>query len=312
MIPVDVRAAALPALGFLALSGPDAAAFLSAQFSQRMPPANSGTACLAAWHDPKGRVRSLCRILAAPGALILIAERAGIAPLAQQLRRYVLRADVAIEDVSDCWRAVALLPIPGRSDGGISATACESADLNPTRCEPLHGVQQIPLGPGLSYWLGLLDNVDAACRRLPRAAPDAAIRAEIALGLPPLGYWPEPHFLGQMLNLDRLEAIAFDKGCYPGQEVLTRAHRLGSVKRRLFRYASPAAAPAAGTLLLDSALEPVGDVVRAIDTDAGCELLAVTRSDASVGALVCADAPEHSLRRLPLPTDSPDDQKVRA
>ena len=43
-----------------------------------------------------------------------------------------------------------------------------------------------------------------------------------------------------MLNLDLLDAIAFDKGCYTGQEVIARAHYRGRVKRRLQRFLSAA------------------------------------------------------------------------
>ena len=45
-------------------------------------------------------------------------------------------------------------------------------------------------------------------------------------------------FVAQMSNLDALDAIAFDKGCYTGQEVIARAHYRGRVKRRLQRFAS--------------------------------------------------------------------------
>jgi folate-binding Fe-S cluster repair protein YgfZ len=79
-----------------------------------------------------------------------------------------------------------------------------------------------------------------------------------------------------MLNLDLLGAIAFDKGCYTGQEVIARAHYRGRVKRRMQRWHN----------LSGSRLEPgqwaqAGDgrpliVVRAVDDGAGAqELLAV-------------------------------------
>jgi hypothetical protein len=45
-------------------------------------------------------------------------------------------------------------------------------------------------------------------------------------------------FVAQMLNLDALDAIAFSKGCYTGQEVIARAHYRGRVKRRLQRFVS--------------------------------------------------------------------------
>ena len=46
-------------------------------------------------------------------------------------------------------------------------------------------------------------------------------------------------FVAQMLNLDLLGGIAFDKGCYTGQEVIARAHYRGRVKRRLQRWHAP-------------------------------------------------------------------------
>src|SRR5262249_28125334 len=38
-----------------------------------------------------------------------------------------------------------------------------------------------------------------------------------------------------------LDAIAFDKGCYTGQEVIARAHYRGRVKRRMQRFVTRAA-----------------------------------------------------------------------
>ena len=40
-------------------------------------------------------------------------------------------------------------------------------------------------------------------------------------------------FVAQMLNLDLLDGISFNKGCYTGQEIIARTHYLGRVKRRL-------------------------------------------------------------------------------
>jgi folate-binding protein YgfZ len=306
MIPIDCRAAALPDLGFLALSGNDADSFLSAQLSQRIPPPDSGSACLAAWHDPKGRVRALCRVLATPGALLLIAERAGVVPLAQQLRRYVVRADVHIDDVSDAWRGTALLYA---TEGPAIDTHVRSLDADSAQLktgETRNRLQAVRIGPRLVHLFGGPAEIAAVCRELPVADQNAAVRAEIELGLPPLRYWPEPLVLGQMLNLDRLGAIAFDKGCYPGQEILTRTHHLGNIKRRLYRYSAATAPPAPGTPVLDSERTTVGEVIRAASADIGCQLLAVTRIDARDGALVCANATDSPLRRLPLPTDVPD------
>jgi folate-binding protein YgfZ len=78
----------------------------------------------------------------------------------------------------------------------------------------------------------------------------AAIRA----GIPEVYRATSEAFVAQMLNLDLLGAIAFDKGCYTGQEVIARAHYRGRVKRRAQRWLN------AG----DAKLAP-GDAARASD-----------------------------------------------
>jgi folate-binding protein YgfZ len=65
---------------------------------------------------------------------------------------------------------------------------------------------------------------------------------DIADGLPQVYGATSEEFVAQMLNLDVLGAIAFDKGCYTGQEVIARAHYRGRVKRRMQRFMSREAA----------------------------------------------------------------------
>ena len=61
-------------------------------------------------------------------------------------------------------------------------------------------------------------------------------RADVAAGMPQVYAATSEAFVAQMLNLDLLGAIAFDKGCYTGQEVIARAHYRGRVKRRMQRW----------------------------------------------------------------------------
>jgi folate-binding protein YgfZ len=77
-----------------------------------------------------------------------------------------------------------------------------------------------------------------------------------------------------MLNLDKLGAISFQKGCYTGQEVVARTEHLGKSKRRLMRYEADVAGIRMGDKLSDGE-HNVGDVVNV----AGRELLAVTPVD---------------------------------
>jgi folate-binding protein YgfZ len=66
--------------------------------------------------------------------------------------------------------------------------------------------------------------------------PDDWLAADIAAGIPHVYAATSEAFVAQMLNLDLLDGIAFDKGCYTGQEVIARAHYRGKVKRRMQRF----------------------------------------------------------------------------
>jgi folate-binding Fe-S cluster repair protein YgfZ len=75
-----------------------------------------------------------------------------------------------------------------------------------------------------------------------------------------------------MLNLDLVGAIAFDKGCYTGQEVIARAHYRGRVKRRMQRFhqvTSQPLAPGASARTAD------GRALVVVRTAAGGEVLAI-------------------------------------
>jgi folate-binding Fe-S cluster repair protein YgfZ len=74
-----------------------------------------------------------------------------------------------------------------------------------------------------------------------------------------------------MLNLDRLGAISFSKGCYTGQEVVARTEHLGVSKRRLMRYQTESDSVAVGDKLTDDGRN-IGEVVNVM----GHDLLAVT------------------------------------
>ncbi len=75
--------------------------------------------------------------------------------------------------------------------------------------------------------------------RIEELAQTAEVSHEldaVRAGMPQVYPATSEAFVAQMLNLDLLGAIAFDKGCYTGQEVIARAHYRGRVKRRMQRW----------------------------------------------------------------------------
>jgi folate-binding protein YgfZ len=124
--------------------------------------------------------------------------------------------------------------------------------------------------------------------------------AGIRAGLPQV--YPETYemFVAQMLNLDLLGGVSFEKGCYTGQEIIARTHFRGAIKRRMFRFECACPPPAPGARVL-AGEQHAGDVVDAAATDEGCELLAVINLAQADAELELESNRGARLRQLPLP-----------
>jgi tRNA-modifying protein YgfZ len=127
--------------------------------------------------------------------------------------------------------------------------------------------------------------------------------AGIRAGLPQV--YPETHeaFVAQMLNLDLLGGINFEKGCYTGQEIIARTHFRGAIKRRMLRFECACPPPPPGVRIL-AGDQHAGDVVDAAATGSGCELLAVINLSQQDAALELESNRGVQLHKLSLPYSS--------
>lgn len=99
-------------------------------------------------------------------------------------------------------------------------------------------------------------------------------RQNILDGIPVIYPQTSDHFVPQMVNLDLLGGINFQKGCYTGQEIVARLHYLGQLKRRMFLLRSPGGPASPGdALYLPEGEQAVGEVVDSRPDDAGGSLL---------------------------------------
>lgn len=116
--------------------------------------------------------------------------------------------------------------------------------------------------------------------------------AAIQLGVPWIGSEQSEKFTPHMLNLDLLDAISFDKGCYTGQEIVARTHHRGATKRRTFRFERSGPVSVGEKVSLDG--RDIGEVLNV----AGNELLAVVPVAQASETLLVDGSP---LLPLPLP-----------
>ena len=74
----------------------------------------------------------------------------------------------------------------------------------------------------------------------PCAAEEAWTLQEIRAGRPLITGATQDQFVPQMENLEKLGGIDWQKGCYPGQEIVARSQYRGQVKRRMVHRRAPA------------------------------------------------------------------------
>jgi len=186
----------------ITLSGADAIAFTHAQLSSDVLALATGHWQWSAWLDPKGRVRVFLQVARLTDDRLVLVPRGGDAEaIAADLKRFVFRAKVEVS-VSDTLHVA-------DGDGVTDGEASEA-----------HGV--LTLGEG-----------DASLRIGAHAGDDAWIARHIARGFAWLPDAALNALLPPALSMERLGAVAFAKGCFPGQEIAARLHFLGGHKRHL-------------------------------------------------------------------------------
>jgi folate-binding protein YgfZ len=267
-------------LAIVSVHGADARAFLHAQLATDLRALGAGAAVLTAWCSPKGRVLFAPEVLASEDGFHLLVDPAQAADLARRLRLYVLRAQVEVGERGTDWAGIrctglAASPVPGlvtASDGEVC------------------------------WYLGPREAVASCWTDLPATAvaPATARLDDIRRARPRLGPATADQFLPQELDLDRGLGVSFDKGCYPGQEIVARVRYRGSVKRRLARLAS-AQALASGDRLVDAGGDtPRATVVDAVALGGSWEALVVLDADAGeVAPAAHPDLPCRILDRAP-------------
>jgi folate-binding protein YgfZ len=294
MIP---RYCLTPDRACIEVRGEDAQTFLQAQLSRAIDPLEP-FAPLAGWHDARGRVRSVFRVVRKHDRWLLIAPSEGLDATVARLKMFVLRAAVIIERSSEIHTAMLI-----NADPRLLAILGLPISAPPNAVVEHDAMSWVRLAEDTWQAVGPRSTVDDFDVRVARGRAALADLAEVRLGIPAIGPSLAERFVAQMLNLDELDALSFDKGCYPGQEIIARVRHLGSVKRRMRRYsAETTELPPPGTAVTGEAGAAVGEVVRAAPSEAGIELLAVIDHEAAPGPLHVDGT---ALREEPLPYPVP-------
>ncbi len=304
-------------MGLLSVSGEDAVSFLHGQFSNDLIHLGTDTVRLAAYCHHQGRILALFHVWKSDDRLYLMMPRDMLAAMQKRLQLYVLRSKVRFSDESG---KTAILGM-----GGANAEAALSARF-PTRPQkPLDKIENengvlIRAGDAFGaprYLLvvpaeRLQETESFLSSSLSVCDENSWILGDIEAGLPQITLPVQDRFIPQMVNLEQVGGLSFQKGCYPGQEVIARSQYRGTVKRRLFHgyVTSVAESPpetevnlTAGAELFDSSGQACGTVILSARRDENrIDLLAVVQVDAKERDVIRvekADGPVVSWVPLP-------------
>jgi folate-binding protein YgfZ len=301
-IRVSYSAAELQRLGFLSCTGDEARAFLHAQLTSDVAALTTGEARLAGWCSAKGRLLATFLVFMR-GEEILLQVPREIAPVvAKRMSMFILRAKAKLVDASDRW---AQFGVWGEGAAERLAALGLAVPLGAMRVTHGDGGSVVQVAP--QRFLAIVPTAQRERIAALANATDEGAWAleEIRAGRPQVVLATQDQFVPQMINLERLGAVDFKKGCYPGQEIVARTQYRGVLKRRMVR-ARVAAQAAAGDELFADELpgQASGAVVNAASApDGSSELLAVVQISAAEGTmpirLRAADGPV--LELLPLP-----------
>lgn len=267
------RAARLTGRGVVAVGGEAARDFLQGLVTADMERLAPGGATNAALLTPQGKILFEFIIHARPDGQYLLDTPAGMAgELAKRLMFYRLRAkvDIAARD------GLAVIAIWG--DGPVPEVP--GAVVDPRL--PALGLRAVVPA----------EEADAILSHVPPADEAAWDARRIALGVAELSrdYRASEAFPHEA-NLDQLGGVAFDKGCYVGQEVVSRMHHRGTARSRFVPVAISGPAPAPG-----APVEIGGKVSGIMGSSAGTEGIALVRLDRLADALSGRRLPDGAVR----------------
>ncbi|HVK80690.1 MAG TPA: folate-binding protein [Verrucomicrobiae bacterium] len=249
------RIARLPERSTVAVEGPDAHKFLQDLITNDLDLLKSQSAVHAGLLSPQGKVLFEFIVVQTERGFVLDTVRARAKDLVKRLTLYKLRAKIEISDRSEDQDVYAAW-------GEGAANVAPNAYVDPRL--PELGVRIVRVKDA-----AIADTEDVAAYDAHR----------IALGVPEAD---KDYALGDTFPheacLDILHGVAFDKGCFVGQEVVSRMQHRGTARKRFVIVTGAAALPPAKTEIT-AGEEPARAVIGVMGSSAGTSGLALVRLD---------------------------------
>jgi len=225
-------------LGVIKVTGKDAQSFLQRQLTNDVKQVTEVKAQLNAWCSPKGRTIANFRLFKSEEIYYIFLPEENIVSVLKRMQMFVLRDDVKLEDISYSFARIGLAG--ANSQALLADCLGQTPDLtvNSTLTHNeiivLRVTSDIPRYVIISKAARLQKVWECLSQKARPVGTQAWKLLNILAGFPQILLETKEEFTPQMINLQLLGGISFTKGCYVGQEVVTRTQHLGILKRRLY------------------------------------------------------------------------------
>ncbi len=266
----------------LLVTDEDAADFLQSQFSNELRPFEAGRCTYGLWLDVKGKVIGDSVIFCeGEERFRLLSEHTTAATIAQKLEQHIIADDVEIEALPP-GAALALV-------GNGASAVLEALGVQVPADEVFVTVSGLIIsqgrrsqGPSFELWSDSAATIAALRVRLIEhgvrfVSEDRVQLTRIAAGIPSV---PSEIGPGDLPGEGALvgDGVSLTKGCYLGQEVVSRMYNLGRPQRGLFRVSGSKTAPICPIALYNRESKKIGELRSAFSAENGWQGVALLKT----------------------------------
>ena len=198
------------------VSGPDSEDFLQRLLTNDIKQIAEKEMQLSSWCNIKGRVSILVRVIRYQDYFMLLVDDFNLEKLFQALNKFVFNSNVTITNLSDNFRIYVGLNFKIGKDSNIIIKENHlNWEIEPT-AEKSHDPRESDAYRDITpYAIYCINNL------IPFLSENLCDK-----------------FLPQEINLEQLGGLSFNKGCFPGQEIIARVKYRGKLKKRLKKFIS--------------------------------------------------------------------------
>ena len=298
----------------LVIAGDDALSFMQGQFTNDVEKIDADNSQMNGFCNKKGRMIANFRLFKHQNNYFVSIKDDLVDLSIEHLQNYILRAHVAIQDVSE---QLIHLGLSGDKSPALLEEYIENVKTENDSVS--HNENYIAIrvaGPQPRYeifcslehaktlWEKLTDQVDIV-------NASSWDYLNIQAGLPYIDSQTSGEFVPQMANMELINGVSFTKGCFTGQEIVARMHYLGKLKKRCYKiHIASEEQPKTGAKLFAENARAGQNTGAIIMTEknpvSGYDALAVIQIADTDSKLFLngADGPAVSVKELPYSFDS--------